>query len=372
MTLRVQPVSGRSELSTFISLPRKLYARMPGFVPPLDFERKHMLHPKHAPLFDRAQVQYWIAWRGDKPVGRISAQVDPVTLEAWGEPIGMFGCLDAVDDAGVVAALLRAASQWLAERGMKQMRGPFTLSINGEPGLMVEGQDAIAMIMSPWHPRYLGPHVEAAGLSPIKDLLAFNTRSRGVVRKLRDVSSRAGQISLRVADLTRFRELCETVRRLFNDAWQSNWGFVPLTEQELDKLSESLRPIINEDLVVFAEKDGETIAFTVVLPNLYDVIADMNGKLWPLNWLKFAWRLYRRSFRSYRVIMIGMESRFKRTLMGGILPLLMLEELVRLNPQRTGDCEMGWVLEDNARVIGVIKAYGGTVSKRYRLYEVAV
>src|SRR5262249_42291105 len=149
---------------------------MPGFVPRLDIGERQALDPKQAPFFKHGEAQYWIAWRDSKPVGRISAQIDRLSDER----LGMFGCLDAADDADVLRALLKEAEEWLGARGKTVMRGPSTLSINGESGLLIEGQLAPAMTMMPWHPAYLAGHAVAAGLSEVKRLLSYSIDLRGV------------------------------------------------------------------------------------------------------------------------------------------------------------------------------------------------
>lgn len=370
--LKVRPVKGRRELSAFIRLPRKLYRGMPGFVPPLDLERRQMLHPAHAPLFERAEVQYWLAWREGRPVGRISAQIDPLALQAWGAPIGMFGCLDAVDDRAVVTALIEEAAGWLAARGMTRMRGPFLLSINGEPGLQIEGQDRPAMLLMPWHPTYLAGHVTAAGLSPVKDLLAYSLSlaERAHNSKLRIPQILTGRVSIRPLDHKQIASEAEALRSIFNDAWRRNWGHVPLTANEVDKLTKALRPLIYSDSIVFAEKDREPVAFALVLPNLYDIVRDFDGHLLPFNWMRLGWRLFRRSFHSARVLLMGVRSELQFSVFGAILPLLMIEELIRRARHfQIDEIEMGWILEDNERVRSLIEANGGTLSRRYRLFE---
>jgi hypothetical protein len=371
MTLTIKEVSDRRALSEFIRLPRRLYAGMPGYAPPLDLERRDLLDPGHAPLFERGEVKYWIAWRKNEPVGRISAQIDPIAIVAWNEQIGMFGCLDAVDDGVVVSALIETAAGWLAARGMKRMRGPFTLSINGESGLQIEGQEAPPMILMPWHPAYLARHLVAAGLTPAKDLLAYThspSAADEATRKTRQLV--ADRVSVRNLDRRNFARDAELMRTLFNDAWQTNWGFVPLTKAEMSKLSRSLRPLIYRDSVIFVEKDGEPIAFAFVLPNLFELVRGFNGRLLPLNWLRLGWRLFRRSFRSGRLLLMGVRSDLQFTVLGAVLPAFMIGDLLRTGRKfRIESVEIGWILEDNRRVRTLIEASGATTKKRYRMFE---
>lgn len=372
MTTFVQPVSGRRELSEFIRLPRRIYAGLPGFAPPLDQERREFLHPGRAPVFRRGQVQYWLAWRDGRAVGRISAQVDPVSIASWGEPIGMFGCLDAIDDAQVVAELLATASRWLSDRGMEKVRGPFALSINEEPGLLIEGQEVTPMLLSPWHPAYLARHIEVAGLTPVKDLLAYclSLNQPRVEETLRVPDRLIGQFTLRGPNLQRLRDEAEIIRGIFNDAWRGNWGFVPITADEMASISKSLRPLILKDSVIIAELEGEPVGFAMCLPNIYDCIYGFNGRLLPMNWARLAWRLFRRSYRSARILLMGIRSDLQFRPAGSVLPIAMVGEFVKRGLKYDlQEIEMGWVLEDNRRVRSLIEAYGGSVSKRFRLFE---
>lgn len=368
----VRPVRGRSELSEFVRLPRHFYRSEPGFRPPLDHERHEFLRLDRAPVAQRGTVEYWIAWRNGKAVGRISAQIDPLTLAAWNEPTGMFGCLDAVDDAGVVGELLATASNWLAGQGMKKMRGPFTLSINEEPGLLVEGQAEAPMLLSPWHPAYLAGRMEAAGLRAVKDLLAYSlTLNQTDVQKILRIPDRLiGRFKLRIPDFRRFDEEAEIIRGIFNDAWRNNWGFVPISTDEMSAISKSLRPLILKGSVIIAELDGEPVGFAMWLPNIYDLIDGFDGRLLPLNWVRLAWRLFRKSYRSARILMMGIRSDLQFRPAGSVLPVAMIGEFVKRGRKyHFQDVEMGWVLEDNWRVRSLIEAYGGRVSKRFRLFE---
>lgn len=348
---------------------------MPGYEAPLDFERREMLDPRKSKFFEHADVQYFLAYRAERPVGRISAQVDRLAIETWGEKIGCFGCLDAIDDAAVVAALCEAAAAWLRERGMIRMRGPFTLSINGESGLQTAGQQHGGMVLMPWHPPYLARLAEAAGLMPTKELLAFTLNAEAY----KSLQERAGlaksrlpeSLVLRKIDLKNLQPEGEILRTVFNEAWKDNWSFVPITESEMTAFTKGFKPFLIPELGLIAEVDGHAVAMAVVLPNLFDVMGNFGGRLLPFNWVKFLLRGFRvSSYRSVRVVLFGIVPQLQR--IGAPVVFAMLEELFQRQQARLrfATIEMSWVLEDNRPVINLLRAVGVTEpSKRYQMYE---
>lgn len=372
--IAIRPVRSRADLTTFITLPRILYRGMPGYVAPLDFERRQLLDPRKSAYFTHAEVEYFIAYRGDEPVGRISAQVDREAIKSWGEQIGCFGCLDAIDDTAVVRALCDAAAEWLRTRGMVAMRGPFTLSINNESGVQVSGQERGVMILMPWHPPYLAERVADAGLAPVKDLLAFTMKLSEYVRPERFLKraerSLPKGLTLRELDLKNFDRDSKIIFDVYNDAWQNNWGFVPFTEAESAAFAEGFKHLLTPEMGLIAEVDGKPIAVGVVLPNLFDVTSDFDGRLLPFNWLRFLTRAFRKSsYRNCRVTLLGRIQDVRN--IGGLLALLIIDTLIRRNPRfRAGEVEMGWVLEDNRMLINLMQTIGiGDASKRYRVFE---
>ena len=371
----IRPVRTRAEFSTFVKLPRLLYRGMSGYAPPLDFERRQLLDPKKAKFFEHGEAQYWLAYDGERAVGRISAQIDHLAIETWGENIGCFGCLDAVDDAATVAALVETATTWLRERGMSAMRGPFTLSINGESGVQVEGQERGGMVLMPWHPPYLAGLVEAAGLTPAKDLLAY-TVSMKEYRRRDDLMARVegrlpAGLTLRPLDLRKLGREGEIIRTVFNEAWQNNWSFVPFTPSEIATFTKAFKPFLIPDCGLIAELDGKPVGFALALPNLFDAIAGFGGRLLPFNWIPFIARVLRFSaYRSARIVLFGIVPQLHR--IGAPLAFAMIDELLSRSGglRQVEEVEMSWILEDNRPVTTMMAAFGVPApSKRYRMFE---
>jgi hypothetical protein len=368
-------VETRRQMRQFLQLPRRLYRGMPGFVTPLDLERRGLLHPKAAAFFAHGRACYFLALRGARVVGRISAQVDPVAIAQWKDQIGLFGALDAIDDQAVVSALLSAAEAWLSAEGMTAIRGPYTLSANGESGLLVAGQREPTMLMSPWHPAYLGALVEGAGLPKVKDLFAYSLEigaeaeaALPVVRA--NLNSGGAGLTIRAMRPKRIAEDAAIMGRLYNDAWQDNWGFVPITDLEMTAMVKELKPMLRPEHLVMVERDGEPVGFALVLPNIYDLVGDLGGSPGPVGWVQFVTRLLRHRFVSGRVILLGVAHALRGTTLGSIMPSLIIAELMRRRrtiPFRT--VELGWILEDNMPMRRLIERQSPRPNKVFRLYE---
>lgn len=369
VTLEV--VAQPSQLRQFIALPRRLYASDPAWIAPLDLMQKDKLSPDNH-FFEHARYCAWIALRGRQVVGRITAQIDELHLQQHNDGIGYFGMLEAEDDPAVFAALLGAAQDWLREQGMRRVRGPVNLHINDEIGLLVDGFDTPPFFLMgharPWY----GASIEAQGYAPAKDLLAYHVRPdfdapRVMTRLAERVSERVAVRSIRRSALA---EDAAIMREVFNDAWQENWGFVPLAEQEWVETVRTMARLMPEDYIQIAEYDGEPVAFIVALPNLNEAIRDLNGKLLPFGWLKLLWRLKIRHPRTARVPLMGVRRSFQHSRLGPTLAFMVIDAVRKgLHSRGVRDVEMGWILEDNAGMRNIIESIGGEAYKRYRVYQ---
>lgn len=370
--LVTRPVQSRVDLAAFIGLPGRLHRDDPHWVEPLHAERRDHLSAKN-PLFAHLDWQAWIAWSGATPVGRISAQVDRLHRQLHGPDTGHFGMLAAVDDPAVFEALLASAEHWLLERGARRITGPFSLNINEESGLLVEGFDRPPAVMmghgQPWY----GTRIEALGYRPATDLLAYWMRTdelhfppplRQLMERWRD------RVRIRPLDRRRFAAEMRLLRDIFNDAWANNWGFVPFTEEEFEALGRHLRLLVPDDLLYIAEVDGEPGAFIVALPNLNEAIAPLQGRLLPFGWLRLLWALKVRGLRTARVPLMGVRQAHQRSRLGSALALYLIEALkppfVRRGLQAL---EMSWILEDNRGMRNILEHIGAYPYKRYRVYE---
>ncbi|MFU8813700.1 MAG: N-acetyltransferase [Pseudomonadales bacterium] len=364
-------VTDRRGLDDFLAVPFDLYRDDPQWVPPLTFERRQALSPKH-PFFAHADWQAWVAYQGGRPVGRVTAQLDRLFEERHGKRVGYFGMIEAPDAAEVFAALLGTAESWLRERGALSVVGPFNLGVNQEVGLLVDGFDTPPYFMMPHSRPYYGAALEAQGYRGVQDLLAYLIdpvfeNPPVMAGMLRRVQARA---DLRPLRRKQADEDLEILRDIFNDAWSQNWGFVPFTREEFNAIGREMLLIIPEDFIQIAEVQGEPAAFMVLLPNLNEAIADLGGKLWPFGWAKLLWRLKVRYPRSGRVPLMGVRRAYHHTTLGPGLAFAMMEA-ARAAAVRKGlrEIELSWILDDNMGMRNIIESVGGYVSKRYRMYE---
>jgi hypothetical protein len=371
----LQKVETPGQLDAFIRVPADLYHDDPHWVTPLAMERRQALRPGATPYLRRAAVAYWIARRGARAVGRISAQIDPTAL-ALRPGTGHFGLLAAEDDAEVVAALLETAENWLRGQGIGRVLGPLDLSLNEESGLLVDGFDRPPMMMMPHNPPYLGRLLERAGYAKAKDLLAYLLDcAAGLPAPIRSLLDRPAPSGITIRPLRR-NDYAAEVRALvdiFNDAWRDNWGFIPFTDEEVALLARQMRPLIDERLVWFAEMGGEAVAFLVCLPNLNEAIADLGGSLLPFGWAKLLWRLKVSGVSTARVPLMGVRRKLAGRVVGGLLPFLLIGAVQpEVLARGIRAVELSWVLEDNTAMRAVAEALCGPAYKTYRLYERAL
>ena len=370
--VEIIPVESASALHRFVVLPDRLSRGDPSYVAPLHDEQRKILRPRHNPYFQHAEARYWLARRGGRDVGRISAQIERQAAE----PLGHFGMIAAENDAAVFEALLDCVENWHRAHGTTHVSGPFNLSANESLGVLVDGFGTPPMLLMGHDQPYVGRRLEEQGYDKEKDLLAYVYDTADAlpagIQRLIERPSPDGLV-IRPLDLSRYKEEVKTVSELFNDAWAENWGFVPLSEAETDQMAKQLRLLLNEKLIWFAELDGAPIGFIVALPNVNEAIHDLGGRLLPFGWAKLLWRLKVRGLRSARVPLMGVRRSFSRGLLGSVVPFLLIDA-VRREGRKLGfqTIELSWILEDNAAMCRINEALGGVRYKTYRIYGKAL
>jgi hypothetical protein len=368
----VRPAASSVDLDAFITLPWRLYKGTPHWVPPLLRSERELFSPKHNPFFQHADVQLFLARRAGQVVGRISAQVDHEHNRYHQERTGFFGFFESEHDPAVANALLTTAEQWLREKGMQRVRGPLSFSINGVVGFLVEGFDSPPFVMMPYSPDYYLDLVELCGYAKIKDLFAWRWESHPIpepmARKAQELRQRP-EVKVRTVDMRRFDEEVHTVLGVFNDAWGGNWGFVPATPPEADRLAHDLRLIIEREFVAFVEINGIAAAVFLAVPNLNEAIHDLGGRLFPLGLLKLLWRAKVRGLKTRRVLLLGVKKQYWTRQYAGLIYLL-CDELARRAVERGYPwSELSWTLEDNGLINAFTKKIGAERYKTYRIYE---
>jgi len=354
----------------FVDLPYTMYARDPHWVPPLRRDERRRLDKRRNAFLDHADIELWTAFSGGAPCGRIAAIEDRAHNDFHHERLAWFGFFEA-SDGPTARALLEAAENWGRARGCPAIRGPVNPSLNESAGLLVLGFDDDPRLLMPYNPPEYREFIEAAGYTKVKDLLAWNidiTAPLGArVERLAERLRRRGHIRVRRVDMKKFDRDLAAMNAIYRSAWEHNWGFVPPTDAEMKQLATDLKPVIDPDLVLFAEMDDRPIACGVCLPDLNQVLKRMNGRLLPFGLWHF---LKRRSIITrVRMVLLGVLAECRHI---GVYPLL-ISELHRnafANGYTRG--EMSWTLEDNDDVNAGIMAAGGRVYKKYRLYEKAL
>ncbi len=371
--ITVKPVVDKHGRNDFLQVPFTVFADDPQWIAPLFLERYDHLNPRKNPYFEHAEVQLFVAYKNGKPVGRISAQNDSLRLKTFNDNKGMFGFLDAVDERDVFARLLQTAGDWLKLKGRTGMIGPFNFSINDEMGLLIDGYHKSPNMMMAHSRSYYRGHVEALGLTKAKDVIAYHYDMEATPPLLQRIRQRAlasGDFTVRPINLSDMKNEINLIRDIFNDAWSSNWGFVPWTQSELDKLGKDLKLLVNGNYGYFASFKGEPAAFVVTLPDLNDWIKGMNGKVLPFNWMKLANNIIKKKPTSLRMPLMGVRKKFHDTATGSSLSILVIEAARNYHLARGGKtAELSWILEDNTPVRKLIESFGGVPYKTYRIYE---
>jgi hypothetical protein len=369
-----------TDISDFVRAGHLIFAGDSMWVPPLDFELNERLHPKKNPFFLRAEVTLFTAWREGVLVGRCSAQIDREHLRVWNDDTGFFGFFDTIDDDKVAESLLSAAKAWLARRGMKRMLGPFSLYVNEEAGILIEGFDTPPAMMMAHSRAYQGALLDKLGLEKEKDLLAWKYESAAGfperVLKAHAAVMQMPEVRLRSINMAQLSQEIDAVMDIYNDAWEGKWGFVPALPDEVKKVASDLKLILDKDLAFMAEVDGKIMGMCIILPNINEALHDMGGKLAPFNWAKLLYRLKWKHPKSSRLMMLGIKKELRTGAnmkkYGGLSAAMYVEVAKRGIAKGYEWGELSWTREDDHPVNLGIRSMGGKVYKRYRIYKTAL
>ena len=373
----IRPVVTKKDKKAFVGFAWEVYKNDPAWVPPLKDEVHGLITPGKNPWFEHARAQLWLAERAGKVVGRISAQVDELVLEHMGAGTGQWGFLDALDQEAA-GSLIATAEEWLRAQRMSRALGPFSLSIWDEPGLEIEGFDEAPTVMMGHHRPEYRAWIEYAGYSMAKDLLTYEVNIEHWwnehISRLIAMGERNSRLRLRQVDKSKFAEEARVILNLLNNAWSNNWGYVPLTESEIAYAGKKLKPIIYNELVWVAEYDGEPVAFMLTLPDINELIKDLNGELFPFGWANLLWRLRKPTTYRARVPLMGVAKKLHGTRMASQLAFMLIEftrrEVVSKFGVKIG--EFGWILEDNKGMLSIAELPGARINHRYRIFERAL
>ncbi len=356
------------QLEVFLDFPRRIYANDHNWVPPLKQEVKKLLDCEHHPFWQHARRTLFLAERNGEIVGRISAQVDDNYNNLWNEKLGSFGFFETVEDQEVAEVLLGAATGWVRNQGMNMMRGPMSPSSNDEWGFLVQGFDRPPVIMMPYNPPYYPRLVEAAGFCKAKDLLAFikyattpmPERLANLARKLRENP----RITVRPVNMKDLKHEMTIIKDLYNESWQKNWGFSPMTDAEMDLMAEQLKVFAQPEMVLLAFYDGKPAGLSITLPDINQVLSHLGGRLGLVGSIRFLY--YRRRVSGARALVFGFKAEYRRL---GLPVLLFYETEQFMRKKGYHWCELSWNLEDNRLINDFDRELGARVYKRYRVFE---
>lgn len=367
--IRIDKVEDEKDLKDFINLPYKIYERDPCWVPPLISDQKAIFSRKN-PFFEHADVAFFIAKRDNIPAGRIAAIVNHKHIEFHNEKAGFFGFFETIPDPTVAQALLKSAKEWLKVKRMEIMRGPMNFSTNEECGFLVEGFDISPFLMMPYNPPYYLELVEGYGLKKAKDLFAYmvDVPEEMPSRIIRVADhARSQGITVRPLEMKRFDDEIEDFKRVYNSAWSRNWGFIPMTEKEIEWMAKRLKSLIVPDLALIAEVDGRPAGFFLALPDYNQVLKRLNGRLGLSGIINALW--YSRKITDLRLLILGILKDYRKK---GIDALFYLEAWEALKKKGFKRVEFSWVLEDNVLVQRAAEMIGAKLYKKYRIYEMNI
>ena len=366
--LRIEEVRNQQDLMTFIRFPWKIYLGDRFWVPPLIKDHLQKFSPKN-PFHSHAEMILLLAYRGEEVVGRIAGIIDHHYIEFHQEKTGFFGFFESIENLQVTQLLLSKVKTWLREHGMEKIIGPMNPSTNDECGLLVDGFDFSPCLMMPYNPRSYASLLEGVGLKKVKDLYAYLLEKPTFVqgrlsRVAEKLARKEPKLRVRPLNLRRLDEELKIVKEIYNHAWSRNWGFVPLTEEEIDDLARNLKPLVVSDLVLFGYWEDEPVGFSVSLPDYNEVLKRLNGKLGLWGLLKFFY--FSRKIKGIRIMLLGVKQAFQKR---GVEGLLYYETFKRGIGKGYVKGECSWILEDNLLMQRGIEAMGGKRYKTYRIHE---
>lgn len=375
----IEQVSDKKGRAAFVDIGNMFAAREPHWVPQLRSEQIELITPDKNPFFGHAKAQLMIAWRQGKPVGRISAHIDKLALDmpkeqGFGPGTGMFGYFDAEDEA-VAHVLLAEAERWLRSEEMERVLGPISMSIWEEPGLLVRGQDHSPMIMMGHHPAQYRSWIESYGFEPAKTLLTYDLDvSRDfppLIQRIVKSGERNDRISVRQVVKKDWDAEVDIILSILNDAWSSNWGFVPFTPEEIAHAGKKLRPIIFEPLNMIAELDGEPVAFMLTFPDINQVLKKIDGKLFPFGWFHLSRWLRKPKDAGMRVPLMGVKKELHNSRVASQLAFMMISHIRKnasaLYASQRG--EIGWILDDNQGMVAIADAIESKINREYIVFS---
>ncbi|MBU0951723.1 MAG: hypothetical protein KKH91_02680 [Elusimicrobia bacterium] len=368
--MKIKTVENKHDLMKFIKFPWKVYKTDLHWVPQLIGDMQALLNPKKNPFWEHAEGKYFLAEMDDgQVVGRIAGIIDRNYIEFQEEKAGFFAFFECINDVSVAKEMLGTVAKWLKEKGMVKMMGPTAPSTNDEMGFLLEGFDSPPFLMMPHNPKYYIELMEKCGLKKAKDLYAYFMDQKDAPRARLDRINQAVRkhnpdITVRTINVKDYSNEVKNIHSIYNNAWEKNWGFVPWTEKEFFGQCEKLKSLIVAELVFLAFSKDKPVGMLIAVPNYNFVLQKLNGKLGPIEILKFLY--YKSKIKAIRVMIMGVIKEYRNKGIEGLMYHEIVKNVMKLGyPQG----EFSWILEDNIMMCRAAEMLGGKVYKKYRVYE---
>lgn len=367
--IEILPVVTKRDVKKFVTFPWKIYKNDPVWVPPLISQQMEMLNKDKHPFYEHSEAEFWFAKRGEEIVGTIATILNNRHNQVHNDNIGFFGFFETINDYAVAEALLNHAMDWAKKRNLDAVRGPESFSQNEVCGLLVDGFDTPPVIMMAHNPPYYQELIEKFGFKKAMDLWAWYMDTNTMKFSDRffravDYLKKRSRFTFRKINKKDFKNEVAKVKIIYNKAWEKNWGFVPLTEHEIDHIAKELVQIIDEDLVYFAELNGEPVGFSLACPDINQALIHLNGRLFPFGIFKLLY--YARKINRLRVIIMGVLPEYRHL---GIDSIFYVETYRKALEKGYNWGEFSWILENNEPMNTALKNMGAKVYKTYRLYQ---
>lgn len=367
--IKIKKVESKSDLNTFIKCQWNFYKNDPFWVPPLIMERKTLLSKEKNPFFKSAEADYFIAERNNEVVGRIAAIKNDVHLKYHNDNSGFFGFFECVNDQQVANALFDQAAKWMKEKGLTRMLGPANPSSNEEYGMLLSGFDDSPRLLMTYNPKYYLELCANYGMTKAKDLNAYKLENHKVMasEKLKRVQQLArDRYKLKIShlDMKNFTKELEKVKYVYNKAWAPNWGFIPMSDAQIDAMAKELKQLVEPSLVLFGEIDNQLIGFALVMLDYNYIFKQMNGRLLPFNFIKLFTQ--KKKIKWARIITLGIIPEHQKK---GLDAVFYWEIVNRAHNVGIDLGEASWILEDNDMMNRGAVVMGGTKYKTYRIWQ---
>jgi GNAT superfamily N-acetyltransferase len=371
--ITVTKVVSRPERDAFIKFPWRIYRNDPAWVPPLLIERKEFLDREKHPFLEHGQADFFLARRGAEIVGRIAASDDPKYNALHGSNVGCFGMFESIDDQEVANALFGAAADWLRSLGRDEIMGPIDYSTNYLCALLIEGFEHPPMLLTSHNPRYYSRLIEGWGFAKVMDFFAWwfahpaNAAAR--LRRLAGaLKKRPEKVTFRQGNLRDLPSEARSIRAIYNQAWEKNWGFVPFSEKEFAYMTKEMKPLLLPDLIWLAEIGSEPVGFILCVPDINVALKKIDGRLTTFGLpIGLAKLLYQKSrIKTVRLVALGVVPKYRRHGIAEMLVLHIIENAM-LKRGFIGECSL--ILENNVMMNRFLEAIGAEKYKTYRVYR---